>query len=209
MRKASGDRTDLRAGATLIETTVAIGVTTMILSVVFSVVATALRATQSGTAHLVECSALARIGRTFRDDVRAALTAAADTPVGGMPQRLVLVLANERRVEYRVVDRRLSVVRQHHGKTTSRDAIALPELNGRGVPVIEAGQLPERPKGNQTPDAWFRITPVPGGELISLLVADRRGRAPSAPLVFEAARGADHRFDERARSLDSSRRPQP
>lgn len=196
-------------GFTLIETTVAIGVTTMILAVVFAAVATVLRATQSGTRHLAECAAVGRLGRMFRDDVRAAVTASADATTNGATRRLVLELPDEQRIEYRVADGRLLIVRQRQGKRTSRDVLSLAEMSGGGPPsevVKDAGSVAQRPAGPKA-EAWFRIARPPGGELVSLLVAS--GQSPGRPtLVIEAARGTERRFDERTRTGAAAKGPQ-
>lgn len=169
IRKPSG----CRRGYSLIEMLVAMFVFTALLGICMALVELLLKLDDRGQAHAEALATTARLARTFRADVHAALRA--ETPDGATApiDRLTLAGPDGRTVDYRIVKGALIRTEREAGVFRQNDRFPLP---------TRAGRIAVESEGDRT--------------MVAILFDHRsaRNRGESRELRVAAALGTDHRF---------------
>jgi prepilin-type N-terminal cleavage/methylation domain-containing protein len=91
-----------RGGFTLTELLVVIATATVLMSAAVTTLTLLMRAQQAGTAGMSSSLSLSRLAADFRRDVRAASAAETTPGANGQPNEILLSLAVDRRVVYRL-----------------------------------------------------------------------------------------------------------
>ncbi|HEV3121825.1 MAG TPA: prepilin-type N-terminal cleavage/methylation domain-containing protein [Isosphaeraceae bacterium] len=112
-----------RRGVTLVELLVVISVGSVMLGLCVGMIHVVLRLDRGGRAQVSDRMARARLAQCFRADVRAALRT---EPATGRSQKLMLILPEERIVEYRIEPGRVLRVHTEAGTLKNQDAFPLP-----------------------------------------------------------------------------------
>lgn len=165
-------------GFTLIEMLVVITLGAIVLGLCVMLTQSLLRLNRAGQARLTEGSALGRLSRTFRDDVRSALEANTD-PGGDAkgPARLTLTMPDRQTLEYRFEGNALLRLGRVEGEVDRVDRFHLP------------GRATIRPEVRDDQGQTFVC-------LILDSPPDPRSRSALRGTRIEAVLGLDRRFEK-------------
>lgn len=168
-----------RAGKSLIELTVVIGLLSVVLSLATRTIAFLMRADASGRKAVVSGTNFARLADRFRRDAHAATKAELVDGDNNAAQRLRLTQADGRAIEYRPEVGRVRVIVFRGKQRLSREVY---RLNG-GVTRFELS-------GNK--QTLVSLLYETGGDASPRPGAGRRRKT----LRVDAVRGKDHRFSQ-------------
>jgi prepilin-type N-terminal cleavage/methylation domain-containing protein len=164
-------------GFTLIEMLVVITLGAIVLGLCVMLTQSLLRLNRAGQARLTEGSALGRLSRTFRDDVRSALEANTDPEDAKGPARLTLTMPDRQILEYRFEGNALLRLGRVEGEVDRVDRFRLP------------GRATIRPE----------VRDDQGQTFVSLILdspTDSRSRSALRGTRIEAVLGLDRRFEK-------------
>lgn len=116
-----------RRGVSLVEMMVVIAVTTVITTLGATLIATLMRSEGDGARSLARSTNLARLARDFRRDVRASSDAQFVSAEPEQPPEMVLQLAADATVVYRLQDDAVVRLERRDGENVALETYPLPE----------------------------------------------------------------------------------